>query len=158
MHFKKTAELDGESSCYYSPWFLKINSQDSLRKWRRQTPVTFVIGQQIEESLSNFLPCERLSVLEAVQQRADGVILSLSVHCSHSVPVRKLTFTEEVQDVPLDGNRNPLYDFWSCLLLKTWLYTLICSWKSIKFWWLDHINRQLHLLNDAIDIKPTKYL
>lgn len=69
-----------------------------------ETPVTFVVGQQIEERLANLLPCERLSVLQAVQQRADGVVLSLPVHRSHSVPVRKLAFPEEVQDVPLDGN------------------------------------------------------
>ena len=70
-----------------------------------RTAVTFIVGQQIEESLSHFLPCEWLSVLQAVQQRADGVVLSLSVHRSHTVPVRKLTFSQEVQDVPLDGNR-----------------------------------------------------
>lgn len=71
----------------------------------RQTHrLTFVVGHQIEERLSDFLPCERLRVLQAVQQRANGVVLSLSVHRSHPVPVRKLAFSEEVQDVPLDGN------------------------------------------------------
>lgn len=69
----------------------------------RTSPDTFVVGQQIEESLSNFLPCEWLDVLQAVQQRADGIVLSLSVYRSHSVTVRKLAFSEEVQDVPLDG-------------------------------------------------------
>lgn len=73
--------------------------------WGGRTALTFIVGQQIEESLSNFLPCEWLSVLQAVQQRAYGVVLSLSVHRSHPVPVRELTFSQEVQDVPLDGNR-----------------------------------------------------
>ena len=68
----------------------------------RETDSTFVVGQQVEESLSNLLPRERLNVLQPVQQRADGVILSLSVHGSHSLPVRKLTLSQEVQDVPLD--------------------------------------------------------
>lgn len=62
--------------------------------------VTFVVGQQVEESLPNFFSCEWLNVLQAVQQRADGVVLSLSVHGSDSVPMGKLTFSEEVQDVP----------------------------------------------------------
>lgn len=66
--------------------------------------IVSVVGQQIEKSLSNFLSRERLRVLQAVQQGADGVVLSLSVHRSHSVPVRELTFSEEVQDVPLDGD------------------------------------------------------
>lgn len=86
-------------------WWITMGPYFYFSLWGRQTPGTFVVGQQIEESLSDFLPCEWLSVLQAVQQRADGVILSLSVHRSHSVPVRKLTFSEEVQDVPLDGNR-----------------------------------------------------
>ncbi len=66
---------------------------------------TSVVGQQVEESLSNFLSCERLRVLQAVQQRPDGVILRLSVHGSHSLPVRQLAFPQEVQDVPSGGNR-----------------------------------------------------
>lgn len=65
----------------------------------KQTSDTFVVRQQIEERLSDFLPGERLNVLQAVQQGADGVILSLSVNRSHSVPVRKLAFSQEVQDV-----------------------------------------------------------
>lgn len=72
-----------------------------LAEGMKQTPDTFVVRQQIEECLSDFLPGERLNVLQAVQQGADGVILSLSVNCSHSVPVRKLAFSQEVQDVPV---------------------------------------------------------
>lgn len=67
----------------------------------KQTPDTFVVRQQIEERLSDFLPGERLNVLQAVQQGADGVILSFSVNRSHSVPVRKLAFSQEVKDVPV---------------------------------------------------------
>lgn len=65
---------------------------------------TSVVGHQVEEGLPDFLPGERLRVLQAVQQRADGVELSLSVHRSHAVPVRKLALSQEVQDVPLNGN------------------------------------------------------
>lgn len=72
----------------------------------RQFPGTSVVGQQVEESLSHFLPCERLGVLQAVQQRADGVILSLPVHRTHSVPVRKLAFSEKVQNVPSGWKQN----------------------------------------------------
>lgn len=77
------------------------------------SPDTFVVGQQIEERLSNLLPCERLDVLQAVQQRADGVVLSLSVHRPHPVTPRQLAFSEEVQDVPVDGKtwRQPRFSF-----------------------------------------------
>lgn len=62
--------------------------------------VTFVVRQQVEERLADLLPSQRLNVLQAVQQGPDGVILSLSVNRTHSVPVRKLAFSHEVQDVP----------------------------------------------------------
>lgn len=61
---------------------------------------TSVVGQQVEERLAHLLPREWLNVLQAVQQRADGVILSLPVHGTHALPVRKLALSEEVQDVP----------------------------------------------------------
>lgn len=91
---------------FFIIFHMNINIHAHFSMWVRQTVVTFVVGQQIEESLSNFLSCERLRVLQAVQQGANGVVLSLSVHRSHSVPVRKLTFSEEVQDVPLGDSKS----------------------------------------------------
>lgn len=60
---------------------------------------TFIIRQEVEECLSDILPGQRLSVLQPLQQRPDGVILSLSVYGSNPVPLRKLALTQEVQNV-----------------------------------------------------------
>lgn len=50
--------------------------------------VTLVVGQEVEEGLADFLSCEWLSVLQAVQQGTNSIVLGLPVYRPHTIPLR----------------------------------------------------------------------
>lgn len=92
--------LPNTMSHYTVLWSIRLSADSDIFN-AGQRKFTFVVRQQVEERLSDLLAGQWLNVLQAVQQRPNGIILSLSVNRSHSVPVRKLAFSQEVQDVPL---------------------------------------------------------
>lgn len=58
--------------------------------------LTFVVRQEVKEGLADLLPSERLDVFKALQQRPDGVVLSLSMHRANPVSFWQLPLSQEI--------------------------------------------------------------